>query len=72
MHVVIRYPIDQYAKQYRCYVTVRLGCNGNEHHVDAIYMHLFQLFIDRIDIHINTYYIEFNSFTRYVGELAEL
>ena len=23
-----------------------------------IYMHLFKLFIDHIDIHINTYYIE--------------
>ena len=26
-----------------------------------------KLFIDHIDIHINTYYIEFNSFTRNFG-----
>ena len=32
---------------------------------------MFKLFIDRIDIPINMYYIEFNSFTRNVGELAE-
>ena len=31
-----------------------------------INMHLFKLFIDRIVIHINTYNIEFNSFTRNV------
>ena len=35
------------------------------------YMYLFKLFIDRIDIHINTYYIEINFFTCTVGELAE-
>ena len=68
---VIKYIIDQSAKQYRCYITVRLGCIGNTHHVDAIYMHLFKLFSDHIDIHINTYGIEFNSYTRNVGELAE-
>ena len=34
-------------------------------------MHLFKLSIDRIDIHNNTYNIEFNSFTRNVGELTE-
>ena len=33
-------------------------------------MHQFKLFIARIDIHINTYQIEFNSFTRNVGELV--
>ena len=68
---VIKYLIDKSAKQYRSYITVRLGCNSNTHHADAIYMHLFKLFIDRIDIHINMYYIEFNSSTRNVGELAE-
>ena len=32
-----------------------------------IHIHLLKLFIDRIVIHINTYNIEFNSFTRNVG-----
>ena len=30
-------------------------------------MHLFKLFIGRINIYINTYNIKFNSFTRNVG-----
>ena len=30
-----------------------------------------KLFIDHIDLHIYTYYIEFNSFTLNVGELTE-
>ena len=32
--------------------------HANQHIVDALYMHLFKLFIDRIDIHINAYLIE--------------
>ena len=68
---VIKYIFNQSAKQYRCYITVLLGRNSNTHHVDEIYIHLFKLLIDRIDIHINTFYIEFNSFTRQVRELAE-
>ena len=31
---------------------------ATRHIVDALYMHLLKLFIDRIDININTYYIE--------------
>ena len=30
-------------------------------------MHMFKLFIDIIDIHNNTYNVEFNSFTHDVG-----
>ena len=30
----------------------------NRRIVDAIYKHLFKLFIDHIDIHINTIYID--------------
>ena len=32
-----------------------------------IHIHLFNLFIDRKVIHINTYNIEFISFTRNIG-----
>ena len=69
LKTVMKYLIDQFAKQYRCYITVRLGCNGNYMHTTL--MHLFKLFIDRIDIHNDTYKIEFNFFTRNVGELTE-
>ena len=32
--------------------------HATRHIVDALYMHMLKLFIDRIDIHIKTYYIE--------------
>ena len=52
-------------------VISRYDCNGNTCYVDAIYMHLFKLFIDLIDIHITTFYIWFNSVTRNIGEIAK-
>ena len=66
---VRKYIIDQSAKQYRCYITVRLGCN--DHYIHTTLMHLFKLLIDRIDLHNNRYSIEFNSFTSNVKKLTE-
>ena len=56
LKTVIKYLIDQSAKQYRCYITVRLGCNGIYIHTRL--MHMFKLFKDRIDIHNNTHNVK--------------